>query len=138
MILEALRTDGMRHATPLRLAVLVVDDEPLIRWSLMKGLRRRGHEVVEAGSGTTAIESIGTDARRFDVVVLDYRLPDRRDLSLLEEVRRLLPNAVVVMMTAFGEAEMRAAAMTLGARAVVDKPFLVNHVIDLIESPVLH
>ena len=138
MILEDVRTDDMDQPARSRLAVLVVDDEPLIRWSLMKGLSRRGHEVVEAGSGAMAMESIGTSTRRFDVVVLDYRLPDRRDLSLLEDVRRLLPTAVVVMMTAFGEMEMRAAAMMLGARAVVDKPFQVNQLIDLIESPVLH
>ena len=138
MKLEGVRTDDRGQPTRSRLAVLVVDDEPLIRWSLMKGLSRRGHEVVEAGSGEAAIESIGTCPRRFDAVVLDYRLPDRRDLSLLQDVRRLLPNAVVVMMTAFGETEMRAAAMTLGARTVVDKPFQVSQLIDLIESPVLH
>ena len=121
---------------PARLSILVVDDEPLIRWSLMKGLTRRGHEVVEADAGAAALEAIGADPNRFNVVVLDYRLPDRQDLSLLADVRRRLPHAAVVMMTAFGDAEMRAGAMTLGARAVVDKPFQVNQIIELIESPV--
>jgi DNA-binding NtrC family response regulator len=111
----------------------VVDDESLIRWSLRKGLMKRGHEVVEADSAKTALDCI-VGGGRFGVVILDYRLPDRQDLSLLAEVRRLLPDATVVMMTAFGEDDMRAEAVALGARAVVDKPFQVNELIALVES----
>jgi two-component system KDP operon response regulator KdpE len=123
---------------PPHLSVLVVDDEPLIRWSLRTGLTRRGHEVVEAKSAGDAIHAIGTDSDRFHVVVLDYRLPDRQDLSLLADVRRLLPRAVVLMMTAFGDADMRAGALALGARAVVDKPFQVGQLISLIEAPAVN
>ena len=123
---------------PPHLSVLVVDDEPLIRWSLKKGLTKRGHDVVEAETASEALESIGTDPDRFGVVILDYRLPDRQDLSLLADVRRRLPRATVVMMTAFGDADMRAGALALGARAVIDKPFQVSQLIALIESPTVN
>lgn len=126
---------ALRSEDPRRLSVLVVDDEPLIRWSLRTGLTRRGHEVVEAASAEAALEAIGEDPDRFAVVVLDYRLPDRQDLSLLADVRRRLPRASVVMMTAYGDGEMRAGALALGARAVIDKPFQVDQLIALIESP---
>ena len=126
---------GENHAP---LSVLVVDDEPLIRWSLMKGLTRRGHEVVEAASGAEALEAIGEDPNRFHVVVLDYRLSDRQDLSLLADVRHRLPRAMVLMMTAYGDAEMRTGALAMGARAVVDKPFQVSEMIALIESPTVN
>ncbi len=124
-----------RAENPSRLAVLVVDDESLIRWSLKRGLMKRGHEVVEAATASAALESIGEDPNRFAVVVLDYRLPDRQDLSLLADVRRRLPHATVVMMTAFGDLAMRNGALALGARAVVDKPFQVHELIALVESP---
>jgi DNA-binding NtrC family response regulator len=123
---------------PAHLSVLVVDDEPLIRWSLKKGLTKRGHDVVEAQNASEALESIGTSQDRFGVVILDYRLPDRQDLSLLADVRRRLPRAKVVMMTAFGDAEMRSEALRLGARAVIDKPFQVSQLIALIESPTVN
>ena len=151
MLLEAIRHDftGSGGIPPTHLSsdhagdgkkssarsVLVVDDEPLIRWSLRKGLSRAGHEVVEAGSGTEALALIAAEPGRFRVVFLDYRLPDRRDLSLLREVRAAVPDAVVVMMTAFGDAEMRAQAIALGARAVVDKPFQVSALVSLVDSP---
>jgi DNA-binding NtrC family response regulator len=120
---------------PAQLSVLVVDDEPLIRWSLNKGLSRRGHEVVEARTAAEAIQSIDGRPDRFEVVILDFKLPDRQDLTLLADVRRLLPKATVVMMTAYGDEEMRSGAQALGARAVIDKPFQVSELIALIERP---
>jgi DNA-binding NtrC family response regulator len=116
------------------LSVLIVDDEPLIRWSLRRGLTKRGHTVVEATTAAEALEAIQAGVDRFAVVILDYRLPDRRDLSLLQDVRGIAPNAAVLMMTAYGETDMRSRALSLGAVAVVDKPFQVNELISLIES----
>jgi two-component system NtrC family response regulator len=120
------------------LSVLVVDDEPLIRWSLKRGLTRRGHDVIEADSAAGAMEAIGSRPSRFNVVILDFRLPDSNDLSLLARIRQALPSAVVVMMTAFGDSEMRTGAKMLGARAVIDKPFQINDVIDLVEAPTVN
>ena len=123
---------------PSCLFVLVVDDEPLIRWSLNKGLSRRGHNVVEAQDAADALAAIARATARFDVAILDYKLPDRQDLSLLSDVRRLVPTAMVVMMTAYGDDEMRSGAKALGAWAVIDKPFQVHQIISLIESSVTH
>ena len=119
---------------PAHLSVLVVDDEPLIRWSLRQGLIDRGHEVTTAATGADAIREIQCAGRRFDVVLLDYRLPDRQDLTLLDDVRRLSPGSVVMMMTAFGEDSMLAGARERGALAVVDKPFQLKSLVALVES----
>ena len=116
------------------LSVLVVDDEPLIRWSLRQGLADRGHDVTTAATGVDAIREISVADRPFDVVILDYRLPDRQDLTLLDDVRRLSPESVVMMMTAFGDDSMRTGASERGARAVVDKPFQVKNFVSLVES----
>jgi DNA-binding response OmpR family regulator len=99
---------------------------------------KRGHDVVEAQSAADAIRAIGDDPDRFDVVILDFKLPDRQDLSLLADVRQLLPAAAIIMMTAYGDDSMRSGALALGARAVLDKPFQVNHVIALVESSAVH
>jgi DNA-binding NtrC family response regulator len=102
--------------------VLVVDDEPLIRWSLSEMLSDFGYDVEQAGDGRTAVERLSTPAR-FDVVLLDFRLPDSNDLGLLSTVRRLSPGTRVILMTAYGAAEMFAQAEALGAFRVVHKPF---------------
>jgi DNA-binding NtrC family response regulator len=130
-------TDAENTAIPQKkthpLKVLVVDDEPLIRWSVRRGLSKRGHEVHEATTAAETLVALAADGP-FDVVVLDYRLPDRRDLSLLQQVRETSPTSAVVMMTAYGEPGMREQARTLGALAVVDKPFQIAEIIQLIES----
>lgn len=115
------------------LRVLIVDDEPLIRWSLRQAFLERGHLASTAGTGAETLEAL-TDGDRFDAVVLDYRLPDRQDLSLLEDVRRLSPWSTVVMMTAFADDGMRTRAEDRGAAAVVDKPFQVKSFVMLVEQ----
>jgi len=101
--------------------VLVVDDEPLIRWSVAEMLGDAGHEVTEAPDAASTMRSLAT-APAPDVVLLDYRLPDSHDLTLLAGVRRLAPSAAVVMMTAFGENDVADRAEALGAYRVIDKP----------------
>ena len=106
-----------------RLCVLVVEDEPLIRWSIAETLARAGHTVLEADDAESAIRTLGEMPEPADVVLLDYRLPDSNDLTLLATIRRLAPNSAVVMMTAYGTPEVTRAALELGAYGVVDKPF---------------
>jgi two-component system response regulator AtoC len=119
-----------KKSAPLR--ILIIDDEPLIRWSLSETLTDLGHLVTEAGDGAGAIDALGGGRAAVDVVVLDYRLPDSNDLSLLTAIRRLSPQSAVVMMTAYGTPEMTRRAIELGACRVVAKPFEVHEMAELI------
>ena len=114
-----------------RLRVLVVDDEPLIRWSLSETLEQSGHVVVEVGDASSAVRSVSA-GEPFDVVLLDYRLPDSNNLELLANIRTLAPAAAVIMMTAFGTPEVLAGALALGAYRVIQKPFEVHEVAALV------
>ena len=102
---------------------LVVDDEVLIRWSVSETLTDLGLTVEQAGDAAGALRVIAGASAPFDVVILDLRLPDTDDLSLLGRVRQLMPTALVVLMTAFGTPEVIAEASELGAFAVLNKPF---------------
>lgn len=108
---------------PSRLRVLVVEDEPLIRWSIAETLARIGHTVIEADDAKSAVRALGEMPEPADVVLLDYRLPDSNDLTLLAAIRRLAPTSAVVMMTAYGTPDVTRRALDLGAYGVVDKPF---------------
>lgn len=134
MTKNSVRNDSQLGEKPAHLAILVVDDEPLIRWSLKEAFRGRGHEVATAGTGAEALAAVNADPERFDVVILDYRLPDRHDLSLLDDVRRVSPRSMVLMMTAFADDDMRTRALERGVRAVVGKPFQVKSFVSLVES----
>jgi DNA-binding NtrC family response regulator len=118
------------------LAILVVDDEPLIRWSLREALRAHGHTVSTASTGAEALRVVAESTGHFDVVILDYRLPDRHDLSLLEDLQAASRESAVVMMTAFADDDMRVRALARGVKAVVGKPFQLKSFVSLIESAV--
>src|SRR5215216_3565733 len=121
----------MTEKTHAILRVLVVDDEPLIRWSVAETLIERGYLVVESGDASGARRAV-SDGQAFDVVLLDYRLPDSNDLSLLASIRRASPRTRVIMMTAFGGPEVLLGALELGAYRVVDKPFELQAIADLV------
>ncbi len=110
---------------------LVVDDEPLIRWSVAESLSDLGFDVEQASDADSALRSVTTASEAFDTVILDLRLPDIQDLSLLGTLRQLLPAAVLVLMTAFGTPEIIADAEALGA-IVINKPFELDALMRLV------
>jgi DNA-binding NtrC family response regulator len=112
--------------------VLVVDDEPLIRWSLSEALEDRGFDVTVAADGRAAVRALSDAGRPPDVVLLDYRLPDSNGLSVFEEIRGLVPRGQVILMTAYGTADVISRALDLGAYRVVTKPFELADVAEMI------
>jgi DNA-binding NtrC family response regulator len=114
--------------------VLVVDDEPLIRWSLAETLTTAGYRVSEAADGRSAIRILEELDDHIQVVLLDYRLPDSSDLQLLSRVRALAPHAAVILMTAYGSPELAREALAQGALRVVHKPFDMRTARTLVEQ----
>jgi DNA-binding NtrC family response regulator len=120
--------------SPHALRVLVVDDEPLIRWSLSETLSASGHTVTEAPDAASARRVVRDNSQRPDVVLLDYRLPDSNDLGLLAMIRREAPGTQVILMTAHGTPELAKGALDLGAYRVVSKPFEVHDLTALVSE----
>ena len=108
---------------PPNLRILVVDDEALIRWSLVETLSDSGNEVVAVTGAENAVQAVTDAAVPFDVALLDFRLPDSNDLALLSRLRRLTPLTRIILMTAFGTPEILQGALDLGAYCVLNKPF---------------
>ena len=115
------------------LRILVVDDEPLIRWSIAETLGAVGHQVKEAADAASALRAIASDPDP-DLVLLDFRLPDSNDLGLLAKIRQISPNAVVILMTAFGTPDVTAGALKLGAIKVLNKPFNMHDLDEVVRT----
>jgi DNA-binding NtrC family response regulator len=117
--------------------VLVVDDEPLIRWSVSQSLGDLGYDVTDAPDAATALKMVTTATLPFRIVVMDLRLPDMHDLSLLGTLRQLLPRAQLILMTAFGTPEVIADARSLGATVLL-KPFELDELNRLVRITSSH
>ena len=117
-----------------RAPVLIVDDEPLIRWSIAEALGECGYTVVEAGTGLAAIQETAGASRPFGVIVLDLRLPDSDNLALLTRLHSLAPGAQIILMTAHGTGEVADEARALGAYGFVSKPFEISAMASLVNE----
>ena len=111
----------VRSVTPPN--VLVVDDEPLARWSMCETLTDCGYLVTQAGDALSAFEALKGMGGAAALVILDLKLPDSSDLGVLSIMRRLSPATPVILMTAYGSDALTAEARARGAYAVINKPF---------------
>ena len=101
--------------------ILIVEDEQLIRWSLRQKFEEKGYKVEEAETGADATGAL--DGKFFDLIMLDYKLPDMTGLDILRKIRESDSDVVVIMMTAFSTIESAVEAMKLGAYDYITKPF---------------
>ena len=99
--------------------VLLVDDEPRFRKTTEKILRRRGFEVLLAGSGEEALLRLEEAP---DVAVLDLKMPGMDGLSTLAEIRRRSPGLPVIMLTGHGSGPAAEEALARGATDFLAKP----------------
>jgi DNA-binding NtrC family response regulator len=116
-------------------SVLVVDDEELIRWSLAQTLEAAGYEVLEAGSARETLERM-SEVSDICVVLLDLKLPDSSDLSLLRTLRQRVPRCRIILMTAHGTAEILDEALRAGAFRALGKPFDMGRMVGIVNEAV--
>jgi DNA-binding NtrC family response regulator len=105
--------------------VLVVDDEPLIRWSLVSRLRDEGVRTLEAA---TAADAVAQHREGADLVLLDVGLPDASGLSVLTQIKYADPDTLVIMLTAETGVDAAVEAMKHGAFHYATKPFDLDEV----------
>jgi DNA-binding response OmpR family regulator len=103
--------------------ILVVDDEEHLRRMMRITLEASGYTVSEAADGEDALKQFG-DGSRFDVTLLDQRMPGMDGLEVLRRMKRQRADASVIMVTAYGTIELAVDAMKLGATDFVRKPMI--------------
>ncbi len=103
-----------------RKKILVVDDEKLMRWSLSQKLSEWNLDTVTAENGKTALHLISQEMP--DLIMLDNRLPDKKGIDLLKEIKSKWPELPVVMITAYGVVDDVVTAMRRGAYDFITKP----------------
>ena len=101
--------------------ILIIEDEKLIRWSLRQQFQEEGFVVDEAEAGGEGLSKL--EQAMFDLVMLDYKLPDMTGLDVLRSIREQDEDIVVLIMTAYSNVEDAVEAMRLGAYDYVSKPF---------------
>jgi DNA-binding NtrC family response regulator len=102
--------------------VLVVDDEPMVRWFAARVLREEGFGVHEAGDGAEALELIGTGIADFEVVLSDIVMPRMNGVQLLQSLATSHPDLPVILMSGYGTAQLAELGIASPC-GVLAKPF---------------
>ena len=106
---------------PDKVKLLVVDDEDSLRTLLKSELESQGFEVDEADGGRIAMKALNDS--RYDVVVLDIRMPDMDGLDVLKNIRQHDLADKVIMLTGVDELKIARDSLRLGANDFLTKPY---------------
>lgn len=112
-----------------RVDILVVDDEAAERITLGEVLRLEGYQVTLAGTGEEALSLARKQLPPFDIAILDLRLPGIDGLQLLESVRQISEDTIVILITGYGTLETAIHALRKGAYDFLLKPCPVDEVL---------
>jgi DNA-binding NtrC family response regulator len=120
--------------------ILVVDDEALLRWSIVEMLTTAGYAVADAASSREAQRLLEGHDARIGALLLDFRLPDATGLDVLRAARLRGLTCPAILMTAYGSSETIALAAAAGVYEVVTKPFDLLDMLHLVQTlvPPLH
>jgi DNA-binding response OmpR family regulator len=112
--------------------ILVVDDEEVTRLSLAEILSLEGYQVTSASSGEEALQKLEEEA--FDLVLADLVMREVDGLQVMEAAKKLSPETVVIMLTAYGSLESAIQAMRQGAYDYLIKPCGAQEIVASVES----
>lgn len=115
-----------------KIQILVVDDELIIRESLVGWMKRGGHDVDAASGCREALDMLART--EYDLVFLDIRMPDLSGLEALKTIKTAYPHILVVMITAYASVETAIEAMRSGADDFLMKPFQAEQLELMIEK----
>jgi len=113
-------------------AILIVDDDEIIRNTLFDVLKKRGYEVFSEASGYGALSVIKKNM--IDLILLDMRLPDIDGLEVLKKIKEIDTDILVIIMTAYSDIKTAVTAMKSGAYHYINKPFELEELNLLIDK----
>ncbi|HEX3032446.1 MAG TPA: response regulator [Bacillota bacterium] len=101
--------------------ILVVDDAAFMRMRVAKLLTENGYEVIEAGDGQEGLDQY--KANQPDMVLMDITMPVMDGITAVEEIKKVDPNACIVMCSALGQQTMVMNSVKAGAKDFIVKPY---------------
>ena len=108
--------------------ILILEDEIGIRSFVSINLKREGYEVIEAGTGSEAIEKLNSE-KNISVALLDIMLPDMSGIEVCKYIRENHDNIGVIMLTAKSQEEDKIEGFVSGADDYIIKPFSIKELL---------
>ena len=115
-----------------KVSILIVDDDISMCSTMSLILKRKGYAVSTANDGLEAIEKVGESP--FDIIFMDIKMPVMDGVEAYKRIKKIRPEAVVIMMTAYAVEDLVEEALKEGAYGIVYKPLDIEKVVALIKE----
>jgi len=110
--------------------IMIVDDEETVRMFLKRVVEEMGHTAIEAENGVQGLDLLADN--QIDLFFVDVYMPKMNGIGYLEKVKKMDPNAVIIMMTGHPSADTIVETIEDDGYTYISKPMKVEHVQDLI------
>ncbi len=117
--------------------ILIVDDDPESRMTYCEFLAESGYRVIALPDGTSAIATV-REISGIDLVIADYQMPDMTGIDLIRDLRKVLPLAQMIMLTAHGSIETYFRSRDLGVFDFVSKPVRRKELVRIVQAAIEH
>jgi|GEM_PF-703992 len=114
--------------------ILIVDDNQDILTLMSRTLELRKYSTLTAPNGVQALEIIRSAPQNIDLIISDLNMPEMDGLALIQAVRNIDPNLVVILLTGFATVSNSLSALKAGAFRIIRKPFETDELIQAVES----
>ena len=115
-------------------AVLVVEDEDVLRHAVVKMLRRKGFEVLEASNGSAAIELLRANVGKIDVILLDMTIPGATSYEVVAEAAQARPDATIVLTSAYSQEMLTLPMSAPQIWGFIRKPYRLEDLVQKLRS----
>ncbi len=119
-----------------RQTVLLADDEDTLRTNVAQVLEEEGFDVIACPDGAEALRAL--KAHDIDALITDLRMPGVTGMDLIGHARKLAPEAIIMVITAFGEVETAVQAMQQGASEYICKPLIIDELVFKLKRLLAH
>lgn len=117
----------------MRARIFIVDDAAFMRMMIKDILSKNGYEIIgEAENGRIALEMYAR--LKPDLTIMDITMPEMDGINAVKEIRKIDPNANIIMCSAMGQQAMVIDAIQAGARDFIVKPFQPDRVLDAVRK----
>jgi DNA-binding response OmpR family regulator len=114
--------------------VLLVEDEDTLRLSVSKILRKKGFSVIEASDGRSAVNVLRDLKESIDLILLDMTIPGTSSLGVVQEARRIRPEAKIILTSAYSREIAMASIDGAQVRGYIRKPFRLADLVQMLRD----
>ncbi len=112
--------------------ILIIEDDEEMRGLLKDALHDEGVQAESAENGSEAFRKLAREP--FDLVITDVQMPGLTGLEILPGIKKLQPESLIIVMTAFGSEEVQRKSLDGGAAAYLEKPLHIDRLKQLIHE----